>query len=281
MDGLEERLTEIGVLFTLVLARIGAVVGTAPLLSEGSLPLRVKALMAVAIAGLITPLTVDSVDGSRLLEADTLLTYGALAAGEVVIGVALGLGVTIILAGVQMTGQIVGQMSGMALAEGVDPVFGNNSTVFGQIFYFTATAVFVAMGGHLVLIEGILDTLEAVPPGSAVFSEGLGKTFIGLMSVSFEVGIRSAAPLMVALFLATLVLGLISRTLPQINTIVVGFGVNAMFTIGVMMVAIGTVAWAFQAPIGNAIDSLVDSIVNPDAAQLTTPPAPSVPVPST
>jgi flagellar biosynthetic protein FliR len=260
MEGLEQRLVELSVVFVLLLARIGAMVGTAPLLSEGSLPLRIKALMAVAITAFLTPLSLTYLGDAPLPSVDSLIELGALAASEVIIGIALGLSAMIILAGVQLTGQVIGQMSGMALAEGSDPVFGDNSTVFGQVFFFVTTAVFVAAGGHRLLIEGLLNTLELAPPGTAIFTEELGQTFVSLLGLGFEIGLRTSAPLMVSLFLATLVLGLVSRTMPQINTMVVGFGVNAMLTLGVMMASIGAVAWAFQGPIASAIDAIANSV---------------------
>ena len=211
------------------------------------------------MSALVTPLVLAD-ESVTLPRADTLIELGALAVGEVVIGLALGLGLMVVLSGVQLTGQIVGQMSGMALAEGVDPVFGSSASVFGQVFYFVATAVFVAAGGHRLLIEGLLDTFTVAPIGTMAPIDDLARGFIGLLGVGFELGVRASAPLLLALFMATLILGLISRTLPQINTIAVGFGLNSMLTLGVMTASIGAVAWTFQAPLASVIDSVVASV---------------------
>lgn len=263
MNGLEERLIELGVVFSLVLARVGAVVATAPLLSETSLPRRVKALIAVALSVLVVPLMLAS-DATTIPTADTLIELSALAFGEVVIGLALGLGLMVVLSGVQLTGQIVGQMSGMALAEGTDPVFGSNASIFGQLFYLVAAAVFIAAGGHRLLIEGLLDTFVEAPVGNGAALEELAHGFIGLLGLGFELGVRASAPLLLSLFMATLVLGLISRTLPQINTIAVGFGLNSLLTLGVMTASIGAIAWAFQGSLVSVIDSVV-ATVGPDS----------------
>lgn len=267
MSGLENQLTELGVMFALVLARVGAMVGTAPLLSDVSLPRRVKALMSVAIAALVTPMAMSHA-GAELPRVDSLLALGTLAGSEVVVGLALGLGLTVIIAGVQLTGQVVGQMSGMALAEGSDPVFGDTASVFGQVYYLVTMAVFVAAGGMNHLVGGLLDTLQIAPPGSGYALDSLIESFIGLLGLGFEMGVRAAAPLMLALFVATLVLGLVSRTLPQINTMVVGFGINAMLLLGVMSASLGAVAYAYQAPLSSVIDSIVLSI---DAPPLEAP----------
>lgn len=260
MSGLEESLTDIAIVFTLVLSRVSGLVATGPLLSNASMPMRVRALLAVALAGVMTPICLSMPRPTYT----TLIDLGASAATEVVVGVTLGLGLMVILGGAQLAGQIVGQMSGMALAEGADPAFGSNASIFGQVFYFVTMALFIAMGGHRMTIEALLTTYDHAPPGKALITDKMIENFLGLISVGFELGIRSAAPLVVALFLATLILGLVSRTLPQINTIAVGFGINAMLLLGIMMASIGAVAWAYQGPLNEALVSLSEATATAD-----------------
>ncbi|MEO1497229.1 MAG: flagellar biosynthetic protein FliR [Planctomycetota bacterium] len=256
MPELETLLSGLGVTFALVLARVGALVGTAPLLATPTLPLRAKGLLAVSMAGVLTPMQLH-----RELSLPTgIADLGVAAANEVIIGGALGLGVMALLSGLQLTGQIIGQMSGMALTDGTDPILQDNSTVFSQIFYFVTVAVFVAAGGHSEMIDALMATFDNVPPGAYVLGDGLIMTFVRLLSLGFELGLRTSAPLLVGLFLATVVLGLISRTLPQINTIVVGFSINGLLTLALMMLSVGAVAWAYQAPISGALAELVTAI---------------------
>ena len=151
-------------------------------------------------------------------------------------------------------------MSGMALAEQTDPLLQESASIFGQVFYFVTAAVFVAVGGHQMLIDALLGTFEYAPPGAVGFSETMAEQFLTLIGLGFELGVRAAAPLLVGLFLATLVLGLVSRTLPQINTLVVGFGINAMLVLGLMSATIGAVAWSFQEPIAGVIENLSEAV---------------------
>lgn len=259
MASLEDQLLQLGTVFALVLARVGAMVTAAPLLSDTSIPMRVKAWMAIAMAALVTPMALSTSD-TMPVAAGSMIELGILAAVEVVVGLALGLGLMVVLSGVQLTGQIVGQMSGMALAEGGQSAFGDASSIFGQVYYLVTMAVFVAAGGHRTLINGLLDTFETAPPGSGFAIDDVAMSFLGLLGVGFELGVRASAPLLLALFLATVVLGLISRTMPQINTMVVGFGLNAMILLSVMTASLGAVAYVFQAPLANAVESLAGSI---------------------
>jgi flagellar biosynthetic protein FliR len=109
-------------------------------------------------------------------------------------------------------------------------------------------AVFVAVGGHRIVTEALLETFAWVPPGHAAIGESYSQVLVGILTQSFELGIRASAPLLTALLVSNLVLGLISRTLPQINVIAVGFGLNSLLALGMLFLTIGGVAWAFQEP---------------------------------
>ena len=82
----------------------------------------------------------------------------------------------------------------------------------------------------------------------------------GLMTQSFTLGVHAAAPMFVALLLSTMVLGLVGRTLPQINIIAVGFGLNSLLTLAMLLLSLGTVAWTFQEPTIDALRTLQDSL---------------------
>ncbi|MEM6329332.1 MAG: flagellar biosynthetic protein FliR [Planctomycetota bacterium] len=250
-------------LFTLVLGRVGGMIATAPLLSSQAAPVRVRALLAVSLAMLVTPLYTAPAFIGRIGVAD----FGRMIVGEVLIGLLLGLGVTILLSGVQLTGQIVAQMSGMALGDVFNPALDNNVSIFTQMFYFVSLAVFVAIGGHRMVLDAVIKTFEWAPPGEADLGASYAQAVIALASQSFQLGVRAAGPILIALFLSTVVLGLISRTLPQINTVVVGFGINSLLTLGVMMVSLGGVAWTFQEPLAATLELLIDAVKDGHAAE--------------
>ena len=235
------------VIFTLVLARIGALVMTAPIFGSQALPRRIRGLLAVTLALLITPIYIS---GSLPPVEDTV-EFGRLLVNEVLIGLLLGLGLNILFAGIQVAGQIASQMSGRSLEDVFNPVFEEDVSVFSQLFYFLTLSVFVAVGGHRIVTEALLQTFAWLPPGKAAIGDSYVEVLVSILMQSFSLGIRAAAPLLTALLLSNLILGLISRTLPQINVIAVGFGLNSMLALGVLCVSLGTVAWTFQ-------DSTVD-----------------------
>lgn len=254
MASLELFLVSRFVVFTLVLGRVSGMILIAPIFGTLSLPRQLRVFLAVAIALLVTPVYLDA----TLPPVTDLATYGRLMANEVAIGMLLGLGVTIMFSGIQVAGQIVSQMSGLSLSDVFDPGFDENVSMFSNLFHLLTLAVFVAIGGHRIMLEAVLQTFAWAPPGHAVLGDSFVDVLTNLMTQSFALGIHAAAPLLIALFLSTIVLGLIGRTLPQINIIAVGFGINSMLTLAMTLLSLGAVAWTFQEPTVDALRKLQD-----------------------
>jgi flagellar biosynthesis protein FliR len=238
--------------YTLVLGRVGALVMTAPIFGNRSIPLQGRALIALTISLLVTPLLAQhsSVDMSNLLVFSKHLL------SEALIGLLFGVGITILLQGIQVTGQLVSQLGGTALAETFDPSLEESVSVYSQFFYLLTLAMFVLLDGHRITMDALLESFAHLPPGEANLGSNYVEALTTLMGQSFILGIRAAAPAVTALMLATLVLGLIGRTMPQINILAVGFGVNSMLSLGCLFTSIGVVAWAFPQQTGMAIEVL-------------------------
>ncbi len=244
------------VIFTLVLARVATLVMIAPIFGSSGVPVRVRAVLAVAISLLIVPLEFSKTTACP----ESLVDYLVLAGAEALIGLTLGLGVMVLFAGMQVAGQIISQMSGMQLAEVFDPGFDGSVPVFSKLLGLVTLAVFVTIGGHRRVMEALLDTFVWLPAGRGDFSRSILDAMTSVLMQSFVLGIRAAAPVMVALLLATLILGLVSRTLPQLNVIVLGFGFNSLATLGMLSVSLGAAAWIFQGQIEPALESLLDAL---------------------
>lgn len=256
MPLLETLLLNQFAMFTLVLARVGALVMSAPIFGTRSAPLRVRALLAVAITLLVTPL----VASHPAPDMANLLVYARYLMSEALVGLLLGFGITLLLSGIQITGQVISQLSGTALANVFDPSLESNVSIYSQLFYFLALAMFVMLDGHRLVMDALLDTYAWLPPGQASLGATYVEALTTLLAQSFLLGIRAAAPAMTALLLATLVLGLIGRTMPQINILAVGFSINSLLTLGCLFTTIGAIAWAFPQQTAAAIDILRDAL---------------------
>lgn len=244
------------IIFTMILARVGALIMTAPIFGLKTVPVRVRGFLAVAVSMLILPMHFGSYSNA----GGSLLNYAWHMVGEVLIGLFLGLGIMILFSGIQVAGQLISQLSGMALADVFSPGFDASVPMISQLLYFVTMAVFVLIGGHRLVMEALLDTFTWAPPGAGIVGGSFVDALVRILSQSFILGIRAAAPVTVALLLSTLILGLIGRTMPQINILMVGFGVNTLLTLGGVMISIGVIAWTFQEQTEIALELLQEAV---------------------
>jgi flagellar biosynthesis protein FliR len=242
------------VTFTFVVARVGGLVMTAPLFSFGALPWKLRLFLTIALALVITPIesSAPAIPPNSPIHAIQL-------ASELLIGILLGVGVTVLLAGAQLAGQIISQTSGLSVAEALNPGFDEEAPVLANLLQMTAVAVFVAIGGHRLLVGALLDTYTIMPLCRAELSS-IGKLVPALLAESFSLAVRGAAPAIVALLLATISLGLISRTLPQMNIMAIGFGLNVLVTLGILALSIGGIAWLFQEQLEPAVETILAAL---------------------
>jgi len=243
--------------FVLVLARISGLVMTAPIFGSRSVPVRVRGILAVALAMIVTSLywEHDIPLPANIIEMTLMLTR------EGVLGLLLGMSVLILFSGLQLAGQIIGQMSGMSLADVFDPTFEQSVPIFAQLLDTMALSFFIAIGGHRLLVQALLETFRWKPPGVHNLPTGVVAALTDIVHQSFLMGIRAGAPVMVALLMSILVLGLISRTLPQLNVIAVGFSLNSMVMMVTLSLSLGAVAWVLQERTELVIESVTEVLI--------------------
>lgn len=241
--------------FVLILTRISGLVMTAPVLGLKSAPIQIRGFLAVALAVLVTPFYWQE---TAAMPANTI-GLSMLLVQEMLLGMSLGLSIHILFSGLQVTGQIMGQLSGMSLAEAYDPAQEASVPIFTELMDKVTLAVFVIIGGHRALMQVLLDTFRWMPPGRTVLGPTLLDALTDVTCNSLALGVRAAAPALVALLLANLILGLISRTLPQLNVMAVGFGLNIMITMLVVVASLGAIVWLFQDSAWETLDRMRDA----------------------
>jgi flagellar biosynthetic protein FliR len=242
-------------IFVLVLTRIGALLMTLPVLGTATVPMQIRALLAVGISLMIAPLYW----GLPIPPPEHLPALALLLAREALLGLALGLAVLILLSGMQLAGQIVSQMSGLSLADVANPTFETSVPIVSQILEMLALAIFFLAGGHRQVLDALLGSFAWMPPGNGRLPDNLAETLTTVAANSFETGIRASAPVMMALLLAILIVALISRTIPQLNSVAVGLNFNSLIVLGGLSICLGSAAWVFQEQVGDVIEQVRDS----------------------
>ncbi len=217
----------------LVLARVAGLVLAAPFFGHLLVPIRIRAGIAGVLALALAPAVLGAVPGT--LAPASVWELAGMVAVESAIGIALGLVAQFVFAGVQLGGQLAGMQMGFGLSNLIDPQSRAQTTVVAQWQQVLALLLFLALDVHHVLLRALLASFTTAPPGTLAVTAFDVRAVVALAADLFTVGVRIAAPVLVALLLTNGALGVLARTIPQLNVFVVGFPVNA----GVGLVVLG------------------------------------------
>ncbi|MDQ7835945.1 MAG: flagellar biosynthetic protein FliR [Humidesulfovibrio sp.] len=149
-------------------------------------------------------------------------------AGEILLGMSLGIIVRMIIAAVQIGGAIINFQMGFSMVNSIDPLTGQSEPMTTHFIYMCTMLTFLALNGHLHLIGALGNSFELVPPGGLFMTPRLMSEVMLFSKQMFVLGVRIAAPVILALFLVDLALALISKMAPQMNVMTMGFPLKIM-----------------------------------------------------
>ncbi len=258
IEGLMELASGQFLVLMLVFVRMSGLFFALPVFGGPEIPVQVRALLSLALAAVCWPM----VEGAAIPQGLTLVHFFLLVAQELLVGLFLGVGVSIFLSGVQAAGEAIGRMGGLMAADLFDPASESYVPLLSRLLSLATLACLLVLGGHRMIMAALLDTLGSLPPGSNLPTDSPGKALVVLLDQSFHLGVRAALPTLCALLLATVLLGLIGRALPQLNILLLGFGVNALLTFGIFALTFGAALWVFQDQWESAVDFLLEAIQN-------------------
>lgn len=220
--------------------RVAALFLVAPLFGSARIPRRVKLLFAlVTTMGLmgVTDNPLTWAPSFRMPSSVWHLTLGI--GGEILFGLAMGMAVSFVFYSVHWAGEIIGQQMGINLGETFDPQYGSGGSVIGDAYFLLTLVVFLLIRGHHILLRSVAASFDALPLLSVGMNADLLSMLVGLMGACTTLAIQLAAPVLVTLLTVELVMGFISKTVPQMNVMTVGLSLRSAVGIVVLIVGIG------------------------------------------
>lgn len=215
------------------LIRVSAMIGAAPIFGALTIPVRVKLVLSVVITLIILPLLpplpqVDPLSGTAFL----------ITLNQILIGAAMGLAMQLFFAIFVVGGQIIAFQMGLGFASMIDPNSGTQVPVLSQFYVIFLTLVFLALDGHLVMIEVIVDSFRTMPVAAHGMSADNISTLIAWSSVMYSGAVQIALPAIASLLLINLTFGVVTRSAPQFNIFSVGFPVTILAGFFIMLVTL-------------------------------------------
>ncbi len=215
--------------FLLILLRVSALLVVTPLFGHRNYLARAKIGLGFVISVVVFPL----VDADTLQIPDGFFPYAIMIVREILMGLVLGFSVLLFFIAVQFAGQLIGFQMGFGIVSVVDPQSSEQVSIIGQFMSILAILIVLTVDGHLLILRGLIASFEVVPLGGVQFPEVIITKLIDLSSDIFVIAVKMSAPVMISLLMISVAMGVLARTVPQMNVFLVGFPVQ--ITVGMLV----------------------------------------------
>lgn len=221
------------VAFFFPLARIMGMLASAPVFNSAATPARIRLMIGLVITIAIAP----------VLPPMPAIAPGswigiAILAQQVLIGVLLGFTLRIAFAAIDVAGELIGMQMSLSFAVFYDPQNAGQTPVLAEFLGLITTLIFLALNGHLLTLSVLAESFRLLPVSATPLAAGGFASFLAWSSTLFSTGLLLALPLITALLITNLAMGVLARVAPQLNIFAVGFPVTLMAGFVVLMFSI-------------------------------------------
>lgn len=218
------------VTFLLVFCRVGGIFTLAPVFGNQNVTRTARIAIALALTFVFVPMVNYT---PKTLE---ILPFLIVILKEIVVGVLMGFLCSLIFSAVTMAGSYIDIAMGLGMAQMVDPSSRDRVSVIGQLQSLVATLIFLCLNGHHIMIRGLNESFGIVPVGTMIFTPEAAKGMLVVFSSIILAALKISAPVVGVIFITDVAMGIMARTVPQMNIFNVGFGLK--LTVGLLVVII-------------------------------------------
>lgn len=219
-------------LYLLVLTRISGIFIISPFLGSTNISMVIRISAAVAISLVLFPI-IEVKAGAVIPES--LIGYIIVLCSELFIGWIIGFIASLTFSAIRMAGQILDMQVGFAMVNVLDPTTGQQIPLIGSFKYNLAIIIFLVTNSHHLLLTGLFDSFRLIPILSNPFSISVTKLVVDMVAGTFTIAIKISLPVLVAIVLTDVALGVLARTMPQMNIFIVG--IPAKIFVGLFILA--------------------------------------------
>ncbi len=240
--------------------RFAVLAATLPMLDVRAVPACWRRGLAITLGAALAPAVAPSVPaGAFTLAWQPLITE---AFRSLVIGMMLGFTVNLVFVAVRFAGDVAGMQIGFSIVNAFDPMSNSQISVISQFYHLRAVLLFFTTGAHLVLVSAMFQSCLALPPFTGGELTGGAWHLLREFGGVFATGLRIAAPVIIVLLLISAAMGVVVKTVPQLNVLVVGFPVK----IGVGLIVLGGSLVFFRQVVTGLFTGMPDQLARTLAA---------------
>ena len=252
LPGLQlNELIEYLFIFFLSSIRLSSFLLSSPFLGSRNIPLSAKIVFAMVLSffnfGYVSDLEINN----NLL--DNVLTIVFI---EILIGVASGLTLTIWFSAASMAGEKIAASTGLGFSALVDPETGGQTPVLSVVMDLFLLTIFVSLNGHLLAIDFIMKSNEILELGSRLPSMALIGAGIEAAGAMFYAAGLIMLPVVGALMLSNVAVGVITKSAPQLNLFSFGFPISLILAFLILFLSARSIGGTFAELTNNALSTL-------------------------
>jgi flagellar biosynthesis protein FliR len=232
------------------LTRILGLIATAPVFGNTAVPVSVKVSLGVLITMIVAPTLppMPALDPGSWAGLLVMLQ-------ELLIGLAMGFAMRLVFAAIEMAGEASSLTMGLGFATFFDPLSSGRSSAIGQFLVLLATMAFLAVNAHLVLISAVAESFVSLPVAGGPMSTNASLELARWGGRIFSAGFQISLPIVAALLITNVALGILTRAAPQLNLFGIGFPV----TLGVGLLTISLALPYLSTPIVNLFNQGIET----------------------
>ena len=221
--------------FLLLLTRVSGIFILSPFFGSLNVPIYFRAGTAAAFSVVLFPV----VDSLGIIDAPaSVLMYAFSVIAELFVGWLIGFVAFVSFAAINMAGKIMDMQVGFAIVNVMDPTSGQQAPLIGSFLYNLSIIVFLVTNGHHGIIAGLAESFRMIPLLEMNPSLSLPMLIANFTTGIFLTGMKIAMPVTFAILMTNVGLGILARTMPQLNIFVVGIPMQIMIGLGVLLMMI-------------------------------------------
>ncbi len=236
--------------FLMLLLRFGGILAFFPFFDNQIIPISVRAALAFVLAVVFMPMVKD------IISYPSLSAFMIGGVFEILLGFTCGLVLQIIFSSIVFAGDLVSFSMGLTMASAYDPMSGTTKPIVSQVIVFLSIVMALHFNFHYLLLDIISHTINDTPLGGFIISDNLVKYFVKSFANMILIGFSMAFPIIAVLLLTDIIFGMIMKTHPQFNLLVIGFPVKIAVAFVILAIVVPSIMYHFKHDLSEAMKAL-------------------------
>jgi len=218
--------------FLLIFIRMTGLFILSPIFGRNNLP----AVFKIGFSFFLAVIFVNVNEIPTVSMSSNITLYALYIVKELIVGLVIGYATYVIMSAIYLAGQMIDMQVGFGSVNVLDATSNIQVPLTSNFYYMYIILIFITLNGHFFIIQALFRSFELIPIESLGFNTNFTPELIDIMQQMFEIALRIAAPIIATIFVADVVLGVLSRTIPQMNVFQLGMPLKVMVGLLVIMV---------------------------------------------